>query len=129
MLWLLKLVLKFSGFIETAWAQGGPIVPGGPTVPPAGGVSITLINPLECKLPGYEGFGCVAQAIINALFYISIPLVSIMVLIGGFQILTAAGNPEKFTKGRNTILYAVLGFAIIIIGLGAVSLIRQLLGA
>ncbi len=124
MMWFLKVILKISGFIETAWAQGGGNVPGGGTVPGgAGGVTITLINPLAC-----DDFGCVAQSIINALFYISIPLVTIMVLIGGFQILTAAGDPEKFTKGRKTIMYAVLGFAIIIIGLGAVSLIRQILG-
>jgi hypothetical protein len=122
MLGILETILNKLLFLKIALA-------GGTEGRTGGGITITLIDPLKCKLPGYEGFGCVAQAIINALFYISIPLVSVMVLIGGFQILTAAGDEEKFKTGRKTITYAVVGFAIIILGLGAVSLIRQLLGA
>lgn len=115
---LLSFIIFFSA--ESAFGQvTSPRRPGGVTV----GGPITLINPLGCP-----DLGCVAQAIINALFWISIPIVSIMVLIGGFQILFAAGNEERLKNGRNTILYAVAGFAIIIIGLGAVQLIRNFIG-
>ncbi|MDE1970667.1 MAG: hypothetical protein KGI50_03780 [Patescibacteria group bacterium] len=38
-------------------------------------------------------------------------VVVIMILVGAFQILT--GNPSQITTGRKTILWAVIGFAII----------------
>lgn len=88
-----------------------------------GGNSFTLTNPLA----SCNDLSCIANAIIAALFTISIPIVSIMVLIGGFQILTAGGDPEKFRTGRKTIIYAVVGFAIILLAGGVVSLIRSLI--
>ena len=51
-----------------------------------------------------------------------------MVIYGGFQILTAGGTPEKFTTGRKTILYAVIGYGIIIISKGVTLILKQLLG-
>lgn len=90
---------------------------------PGGSGGFTLSNPLDpCK-----DLSCIALAIIKALFLISIPIVSIMVLVGGFQILTAGGDPEKFKTGRKTIIYAVVGFAIILIAGGVVSIIQSLI--
>jgi len=37
----------------------------------------------------------------------------IMFLVGGFQWMTAAGNPEKVKKGRDTLMWAVLGLIVI----------------
>lgn len=50
-----------------------------------------------------------------------------MILIGAYQILFAAGNPNKVKTGKNTILYAVIGYAIILIGWGIASIIKDLL--
>ncbi len=90
----------------------------------SGDRSFTLSNPLgPC-----DNLSCIANAITKALLDISIPIVAIMVLIGGFQILTAGGDPEKFKTGRKTIMYSVIGFAVILIADGVVSIIRNLLG-
>jgi hypothetical protein len=35
------------------------------------------------------------------------------VIVGGFRILAAAGNEEQVTKGRKTIIYAVIGLLVI----------------
>jgi hypothetical protein len=68
-----------------------------------------LVDPLNgCKLP------CLAGKITSLLFTISIPIVSIMVLVGGFQIMTAGGNPEKASSGKKTILYAAIGFLVVL---------------
>jgi len=83
----------------------------------------TLLNPL-----GAATFAELVAAILRALFTLSIPIVSIMVMVGGYYILTAAGNEERLKTGRNTITYAVIGFAVILIANGVVSLIRQLTG-
>lgn len=82
---------------------------------------IQLANPLSCS-----DFGCIGQAVIGAIFAVAIPVTSIMVLIGGFQIMTAGGNEEKFSQGRRTLIYAAIGFGIILISGGVVSLIRSL---
>jgi len=88
-----------------------------------GGGDIPLLNPL-----GAATFAELVQKILEALFTLSIPIVSIMVMVGGYYILTAAGNEERLKTGRNTITYAVIGFAVILIANGVVSLIRQLTG-
>jgi len=51
------------------------------------------------------------------------------VLIGGFQMITAAGNAEKFSSGRKTILYAAIGFAVVLAAKAVVVLIKNILGA
>ena len=120
---LLKIALYVSGifgFLKNALADGGN--------PPAIS-TITLTNPLNCPSnPGDSGFLCVAQNIINALFWIAIPITTITILVGAFQILTASGDETKFTAGRNTILYAVIGFGVVILALGGVDIIRSILG-
>ena len=77
------------------------------------GGNLVLTNPIGCGT-----FGCVVTNVINFLITIAIPLCAIMVLIGGFQMITSAGNPEKFKSGRNTILYAVAGFAVVLLAKG-----------
>jgi hypothetical protein len=86
---------------------------------------ITLTDPLG----GSESFTSVATNVSQFLVAdVAIPLTVIMVLVGAFQIMTSAGDPEKFSKGRKTILYAAIGFLAAIISLGAVSLIKNFLG-
>jgi hypothetical protein len=71
--------------------------------------SITLADPLG----GSESFTTVATAVASFLFWdIAMPLSVIMVLVGAFKFMTSAGDPEKVSEARKTILYAALGFAI-----------------
>jgi hypothetical protein len=50
-----------------------------------------------------------------------------MILIGAFQMLFSGGNEEKFKLGRKMILYTAIGYAIILIGWGLTSIIRDFL--
>ncbi len=109
-LWLLEKVLSWCGLFEKALATHGGGSP----------FSIHLENPLRC-----DDFGCVANKIIDGLFTLAIPIVSVMVLVGGFQILFAAGNPEKLQTGKKTILYAVVGFTVILLAKGVVLIIQN----
>ncbi len=69
----------------------------------------------------------VANSVAGFLFYdIAAPLTSIMVLVGGFQMMTAAGDPEKFSKGKKTLTYAAVGFVIVLIAGGITSLIKSI---
>jgi len=67
------------------------------------------------------------NTIVTYLLQISIPIVAIMVIIGGFQMMFAGGNPEKITTGKKTILYSVIGYVIILLATGVIALIKQLL--
>ena len=51
-------------------------------------------------------------SITDWIFYILMAFVGIMIVIGAFYIITAAGAPDKVTSGRNYILYAVLGLIV-----------------
>lgn len=80
-----------------------------------------LVNPISCNT-----FGACANNILQFLLNLSIPLTAIMVMVGGFQMLTAGGDPAKFTTGRKTVTYAAIGFAVILISRGVVDIIRSL---
>lgn len=88
----------------------------------SGDQSISLTNPLSCS-----DFGCVAKGVISLLADIAIPICSLMVLWGAFELITSAGNPEKVKTGGRTILYATLGFAAIIAAKYVVPLIIDIL--
>ena len=87
-----------------------------------GGGSVTIENPV-----GFSTFGGVADQIISSLLLISVPIVAIMVLIGGFQILTAGGDPEKYKIGKKTVLYAVIGYAVVLVANGVRLILKSLL--
>ncbi len=87
--------------------------------------SVTLTNPLggNCNT-----LSCPVAAVTNFLFTIAIPLCGIIILIGGFQMMTAAGDHEKFSKGKKTLLYAAIGFVVILIAGSVAALIQNVFG-
>ncbi|MFH1246694.1 MAG: pilin [Candidatus Liptonbacteria bacterium] len=85
--------------------------------------SITLPNPL-----GTDSLTNVVNKVTNGLLMVATPIVGIMVLIGGFRIMTAQGNKEHVEEGKKIITNAAIGFAIILLAKSVVVIIRQLLG-
>ena len=51
--------------------------------------------------------------IIQKLLGVTGVLALLMFILGGVTWMTSAGNPEKITKGKNTIVWAVFGLAFI----------------
>lgn len=62
------------------------------------------------------------------LLAIAAPICGIMVVWGGFQMITSRGNPEKFSEGKKTLLYAAVGFVVIIFATSVVPLIKSIFG-
>ncbi|MCL4404316.1 pilin [Patescibacteria group bacterium] len=91
---------------------------------------VQLLNPLctsgssNCQNSTVEGL---LKTIVNWLFVIATPIAVGMILIGAFQMLFSGGNEDKFAIGKRTVLYAVIGYAIILIGWGITSIIQSLL--
>jgi hypothetical protein len=110
---------------KVAWLGGFVALLGAKLVmAQGGGVPITLPNPLSAN-----DFTTVVGQVINFLYLVAVPLTAIMALVGGFQMITSSGNPEQFSKGRKTLMYAVIGFAVVIISGGVVSIIKNILGS
>jgi hypothetical protein len=88
----------------------------------------TGFTPIELKNPlGTEDVIVVINNILNYLIYISVPILALMILIGGFQILSAKDNSENVKKGKSTIKYAVIGFVIILISKGIGLILLEIL--
>ena len=68
------------------------------------------------------------QNIASYLITIAIPVVLIMILWGAFLILTSAGDTEKVKKGRQAIIYAIVGLIFVLISTGIPMIIQNLLG-
>lgn len=77
---------------------------------------------------GIGSFQDLLDKIIGYFITISIPILTIMVLWGGFQMLTARDDENQFKKGRKTITYAAIGFAVVICAKGAQYIIEEFLG-
>ena len=101
-------------------------------------ISVEKVAPVEKTAPVGEieiknplNFGTIPQILDEVskfLFTIGTALVTVMVLWGGFQILTSAGNPSQVDKGKQTLLWAVLGTVVILIAGGIAELIKNILG-
>src|SRR5258708_681447 len=81
---------------------------------PITGPTVDFPNPLgSCNTT--PATLCVLNRIIDVIFTFAIPVTAIMVLVAGYQMVTAAGNPEKFTTGRKTLQYTAIGFGLVVL--------------
>lgn len=76
----------------------------------------------ECSFDD-ETYDCGVCCLLNAvytvtdwIFILLVAFSAVMIMIGAFTLLTAAGVPEKVNAGRNYIIYAIIG---LIVGLFA----------
>ncbi|MGC9602858.1 MAG: pilin [Minisyncoccia bacterium] len=89
-----------------------------------------LINPLcppsdpNCPSSSAEGL---LHSIVDWLIRIGTPIAVGMLIIGAFQMMFSGGNEDMIKRGRRTILYTAIGYAIILIGWGLTSIIQDFL--
>jgi len=67
------------------------------------------------------------NGIINFIFNISLVLAPMMIIVGAFYLVTAAGNPNQVETGKKVILYALIGFLVILLAKGLATLIISIL--
>lgn len=82
--------------------------------------AVAFANPIK-----YGTIPQVIEAIVNFIMIISIPLLSGAVIYGGLIMITSAGKPEKFNEGWQTILYAVVGFIVVLLAKGITLVIQN----
>ncbi|MDD3480924.1 MAG: pilin [Patescibacteria group bacterium] len=61
----------------------------------------------------YESIGDVIIAAINMLGFLFGGIVVLFIIYAGFLYMTAGGDPEKLTKAKKTLLWAIVGAIIV----------------
>ncbi|MEK9170526.1 MAG: pilin [Patescibacteria group bacterium] len=84
---------------------------------------ISISNPL-----GVSTFADLIAKINRWLIIIGAPILTLMILIGAFQIMFAGSTPDKVTEGRHTITYAIIGYGLLLISTGIAYIIKDILG-
>lgn len=84
---------------------------------------IAICNPLTT-----EKFTDVVDRILNILFFISIAIAPVMIIVAGFKLLTGGGDPKNVTSARQMLMWTAIGFGIILLSKGLVIILRNVIG-
>jgi len=115
--------LSLSLHFVSAQTQGGNL---GGTQTPNSGLINPLCPPSDPNCPNSDAEGLL-RSIVNWLIRIGTPIAVGMLIIGAFQMMFSGGNEDMIKRGRRTILYTAIGYAIILIGWGLTSIIQDFL--
>ncbi|MBI4992446.1 MAG: hypothetical protein HZB99_04485 [Candidatus Harrisonbacteria bacterium] len=86
-------------------------------------VSFTVKNPL-----GTEDVSQIINQISGWLLRIGTPIITLMLLWGAFQIMSAGGDTEKITKGRRIVTWTIIAAVLLLSATGIIYIVRNLLG-
>ena len=65
--------------------------------------------------------------IVQYIFWIAMVLAPLMILVGAFYFMTAAGDPKRIETGKKVILWTIVGLAVILFSRGIIAVIRSIL--
>ena len=88
-----------------------------------GFISISIQNPLATTT-----FEAIIDNIIDFIFNIAIVLAPLMTIVAGFLFVTAGGNLEQINRAKAMITWSIIGFLIILLAKGIMTVIENLLG-
>lgn len=71
----------------------------------------------------HESLSGFLEGIKNYLLTAIAALFILFIIIGGYQMITSAGNPEKARKGKKTLLFSIIGLVAILLSQVVFSLI------
>lgn len=77
--------------------------------------SLTLAGDPKIKTYGGTSINGFLEMIRNWIFGFSGALAVLFIILGGFKIMTAAGNEKQLTSGKKTLTYAIIGLVVILL--------------
>jgi len=81
-------------------------------------------NFLKC-----EDVECLVQTIADLIAGLVTVIGTIMIIVGGIQYITSAGNEDKARRAKNTVLYAIIGIAIAVSVDFIIGFLREILSS
>lgn len=67
-----------------------------------------LYNPLGCN-NGNDTLDSLIVKILDTVLLIGVPILTVMIILTGFDFVMAQGNSDKLTKAKEKLLYTVIG--------------------
>ncbi len=117
--------------VPQALAAGGESSGGGIPTNPGPNVNNTPVPKIDLSdanpLGKNTSITQILQNILDFLVKAGAAVVVLMVIIGAFQMLLSQGDPEKFNNGKKTILYTVIGYAILLLADGIALIVKNVL--
>ena len=96
---------------------------------------LTYELPKYSDIPGFEKFkfadakiGDIVSALLTYIFRLAGIILFIFLILGGFELLTSGGNPEKAKKAQGRITSALIGFLIIFLAYWITQLLEVIFG-
>jgi len=90
------------------------------------------ITKFENKVPGFKfvggNIGDIVSELLKYLFPLAGLLVLLYLLLGGFQLMTSAGDPKKMQEAKGKLTNALVGFMIIFMAYWLVQIVGKILG-
>lgn len=83
--------------------------------------AVTIQPPVKWK-----NFNDLINKLIDFVFYIAVVVLPLVIMYGGFKYITAQGDPKKVNEATKMLIYAGVGFLIMLIAKGAVALIDSI---
>lgn len=99
------------------------IGPGGAPITSAPTDEVNIDNPLN----GISDISILIDKIIDFLFGIAILVTPIIIVYAGFVFITSAGNEEKIKTAQKVLIWALIGFAIVLIAKSVPAIIQEFL--
>ena len=85
---------------------------------------LNSVNPNGANSPELT---TVIQTILNAVYFIIGIVAVVMIILGGISYATSQGDPTKVKKGKDTVLYGVIGLVIALLAYAIVNFVLNAL--
>lgn len=78
--------------------------------------------------PGPQSIDELITRVTDYLFTIALVLAPAMIVIAAFLFVISGGDPQKIQQAKNMIFWTIIGFTIIMLSKGLISVIKSFLG-
>lgn len=83
--------------------------------------AVTIVSPVT-----WIDLNDLINKLIDFIFYIALVVLPAVIMYGGFLYITAGGDPAKVSDAQKMMLWAGIGFLIMLLAKGAVALINNI---
>ena len=77
--------------------------------------------------PGPDVLGNIITGVVTLIFVVGGLVAFYYIIMGGFDLITSSGEPDKMQKGRNKIIWAVTGLVILLSSYGIMVFLQDVL--
>lgn len=88
--------------------------------------SITSLD-IENPLGKTSDINTLVSNILNFLIKLAIPISAILIVYAGFLYITSAGNEQKLKTAQKTLIWALIGFGVVLIASAVPAIIQEFL--